>query len=412
MTGLHASRSAVCLLAGFATSLLSGQATAQNIKDKFNLILTIRDHSFPNEPRFETPYVRVYVTDDSSEPHVSDSDNILTRTPQGDFNGKTYVFRDEIGDGDQIRAYAHILVSALDSKDGQDYFPVDPRPLRTRLQAENLGSALEPEVRLDRREKLAEIYRAELNGILRSSQLDDASFRQAWAAALSAIEYDPRLDNYLLAVRVIRANLSVAGSTLVATPSTPDDLMALGGFSELSFEDRWAVYLDLLDTLSQAPELSRRYGSAGTVREAGIQLGTEMLDHIDFADSDQTALSVVKVYQILATLHAASNDCFSVTENAAEALRNAEAIEMSWAVQRRLFLEWGDCLERVSAFGDGRSIEEFVAEASTDDFVQDLWSAYRTAGARVESRLRFATSDADRRIADLLIIANRIEEGN
>ncbi len=119
------------------------------------------------------------------------------------------------------------------------------------------------------------------------------------------------------------------------------------------------------------------------------------------SDPAQAALPVVKVFQHLSYLHALNEDCLSLVENAEAALTDAEAVEMAWTAQRRFFLEWGDCLERVTRFGDGRAREEVLAAAAVDPFLKQLWAGFGTAAGRAETRLRFATGDADRRILDL-----------
>lgn len=376
-----------------AALLACGPVWAQS---KFLLHLSVKDASAPNDPRFEAPSVTYFVS-----PDALFSDDTILRTvtpePRDERDRYTYGTRPEeaIGDGQFANRYAFIEIFR------PPYVVVDPRLLRVQLNPNDLGTPMIRTVQLEHPANLAEIYRSELNQILRGSDIGTSGYEQAFSAARSAIGFDPRLDNYLLAVRVLRSNLGDPDADLAFAPDTISNLESIEGFAELSFEDRWTVLLELMDTLVGAEDPDRRYGTRGTVAEAAIQLGQEMLDYIDVGDPAQAALPVVKVFQHLSYLHALNEDCLSLVENAEAALTDAEAVEMAWTAQRRFFLEWGDCLEQVTRFGDGRAREEVLAAAAVDPFLKQLWAGFGTAAGRAETRLRFATGDADRRILDL-----------
>ena len=116
---------------------------------------------------------------------------------------------------------------------------------------------------LTKRSNLAESYRREVAETLRKDPMTEKDYRRALAAALSATEIDPRLDNFLLALKT--TGLAVADNRL-DDPSlilTLNDLRARAGFGSLSFADRWRVEGELLGVLANAPNLPRRCDCPG-----------------------------------------------------------------------------------------------------------------------------------------------------
>ncbi|MFQ6552340.1 hypothetical protein AAD018_008345 [Aestuariibius insulae] len=401
-----------------AGAVLTGvnSAQAQNLDDKFNLRLSIAHFGY-NEPQFEAPRVSIDLAVSQNKPSLTSNDWIDKITPNGklgDLPGSDrtgYNFYESFGDASLIDDFAHFEIEALGIDGETVFFPRGESFIVKRLDRSYFGGPLPLTVELDRTESLARLYRSEISKALRDGSLDERTFQRAISAAETAITYDPRLDNYLAYLKVVRSNLSYDDIPLVRSPAGSNDLNELDGFSALTDREKWIINLELLETLSLSQNLRRPYGNHGQVLDVAIQVGTEMLRSIDFSSDIDADLPVVRVYQTLAGLHAANEDCISTAENSANGLRHAEAISMSWTAQRRLFMDWADCLERVTRYGDGRPKEVLRASIQTDPFLKGLWAAYVEAGDRVESRLRLSTSDADARIFELYEFARSIEEG-
>lgn len=296
--------------------------------------------------------------------------------------------------------------------DLDNLLPTNPSLLVAQLENQNLGRPpTERTITLQSYAQFSELNRSEVKNILRLSNLDEPAFERAFEAALGAINYKHELDNYLLFNEVVRSNVGATNVPMIYSPAGPDELQAiLPGFGDLDFSEQWLIMVNLLDILAAARDPERRYGTAGTVRDAGIQLGNTMLNTLASSDADLSELPVVRVYQHMSGLHAAAEDCVSLAENADRALENANATRMSWSVQRRLFLEWGTCLEKITGFGTGPTREAIIDTAKASPFLSQLWASFAEASERVIDRLKFATSDADKRIYKLHAFSKLITE--
>ncbi|WP_143526291.1 hypothetical protein [Roseivivax lentus] len=390
------------------SALVLASAGAGYAQEKYFLHVTLKDESYSlTSP--PTVHYEVYPFSPSTAPGMPEEDSIVP-TKRGE--PSTFIYgEDRLNDyiGGQERSNYFVFI---DVDRPSNLLPADPGKLLVRMNPRYLGGQpIQREIVLKTRAQFAELYRIEVNQILRLSRLSDSDFERAYKAALGAIDYNPELDNFLLFVKVLRAQLAAGAGPPSYAPATPEELaIQLSGYSDLPFRERWLVELDLLDTLVGASDLDRAYGSAGTVRDAALLLGTAMIDALDGAEADLADLPVVRVYQHLSALHAEAGDCVSLSENAARALADAEAIRMAWTAQRRLFLDWGTCLETMSGFGTGPTIDAIIEDASEKPFLRAQWGDFADASLRAESRLEFATAAADVRIRDLKDISLRISE--
>lgn len=385
------------MIAGLLVSTMTA-AQAQDVnQDRFLLHVTVGDASF-DVPRFNAPSVTYFV---SSEMKLRDDNILSARTPSADEVRSGYAYKDQLGDGDLIRTYAHISI------DAGAYVVSDPRLLRIQLRSDDLGNPIERTIKLENRNVLAESFRLELSGILRGGDLSAEDFQRAYNAAVGAVEFNPILDNYLQVLRVLKANLRTA-EPLAFAPGGLSDLNALSGFDALPFAQRWVVQLALLETLVGGPDLNRQIVPGLSVRDVSIEIATDMLSQLDFNNPDHGVLAVVRPYQILTFLHAGNDDCMSLSETTAAALDNAQAISMNWASQRTFLLDWGDCLERMTGFGDGRTLEQFVGDSAGDPFLSDQWLQFDARIIPRRSQLNASGGAVADRIKQLGEIAGQI----
>lgn len=381
-------------------------ATAASAQNQFFFELTIQDRSYSLGDRAPVVTYVVY----KEEPHPGlRPEKAFPPTVEGGNNVFIYGgnrVEDRIGGPTYTRYFVRADI------DLDNLLPTKPQYLLAQLENEFLGTQpIKRTVVLKSRAQLAELYRAEVNDILRLSSQQASDFERAYKAALGAIDYKGELDNYLLFNKVLRANLYGNDVPILYHPATADEIgLLLPGFGDLSFSESWMVQVNLLDILADAPDSGRAYGTAGTIREAGILLGTSMLNELEATGEDPADLPVVRVYQHLSALYAAENDCVSLSANAERALSEAEAIRMAWTAQRRLFLEWGDCLEQMAGFGVAPTREAVVETSAANPFLADFWSAFETAGNRAAPRLQFATRGADLRIREIHELSQVIVE--
>ncbi|QFS82976.1 hypothetical protein FIU97_09200 [Roseivivax sp. THAF40] len=391
-----------------AASLSATLGTTGSAQDRYRFEVTIEDQSYTLQTAPAVHY-RLYETEPG--PGADLDAHYDAKNPEATGNPNRFVYGagrlDHVGDSSDTRSYVRVDIGQF-----ENLLPADPTLLVARLTPNYLGGPpIKRTVVLKTRAQFAELYRLEVNQILRLSQLGEDDFERAYKAALGAIDYSPDLDNYLLFIKVLRAELDSGSGRLTHTPATREELaLLLPKYSELDFGNRWLIDVDLLDTLVGARDPDRSYGTAGTVRDAAVMLGTSMIEALETADADLASLPIVRVYQHLSALHAGAGDCISLSENAARALADADEIRMAWSAQRRLFLDWATCLEQMSGFGTGPDIDTIIADAAEKPFLKAQWSAFAEAGQRAGTRLEFATAAPDVRIRDLKDISLRISE--
>lgn len=393
-------------LAGLAAMVFALTGLAASAQNQYFFELTLEDRSYSLGDR--APVVTYVVYEDEPRPGLR-PEKAFPPTVEGGDNVFTYGgnrVEDRIGGPNYTRYFVRADI------DLDNLLPTKPQYLLAQLDNEFLGTQpIKRTVVLKSRAQLAELYRAEVNDILRLSSQQATDFERAYKAALGAIDYKGELDNYLLFNKVLRANLYSTGVPILYHPATSGEIgLLLPGFDDLSFSESWLVQVNLLDILADAPDAGRAYGTAGTIREAGILLGTSMLDALETEGADPADLPVVRVYQHLSALFAAENDCVSLSRNAAQALSRAEAIRMAWTAQRRLFLEWGDCLEQMAGFGVAPTREAVVETSAANPFLAELWADFESAGDRAAPRLQFATRGADLRIREIHELSQLIVE--
>ncbi|MCU0910797.1 MAG: hypothetical protein MUE98_05455 [Rhodobacteraceae bacterium] len=369
--------------------LAAGAAFAQQ---GYNVRGEVRDGAFPQTPRFDNPLVTVFVKPAASDSFVSGK-NLSVERQSGAFR-----FQDFIGGFAITNHWAIITVQA--GENGEFVVP-DPNASRAELTPDLAGGPIDFAINLRHRSEIAEGYRRSVLDALRSPQITPDLLEGANNAALSAVELDPTLNNFLLVARVtdaaIRRDLQDFGGAVL----DPETLALNEGFEALSPEDRWKVQSQFLDTLSRSE----------ATRAQAIATGTAMLDSLPLDDDE--ALSqwrIVHVFLTMSRLYAAEGDCMSLAGNAARGIELADRLRMDWSSRRTLLLDWADCLERLSGAGTGRTEEAFIAEAAANESLRGLWSDFAEGGAGAYETVALSTVDSDRRLRALVERARAIRD--
>lgn len=379
-----------CLhLAALILILVAGAAAAQN---GYNVRGEVRDGAFPQAPRFDDPLVTVYVKPATSDRYVSGK-NLAVQRQSGAFR-----FHEFIGDFAITNHWAIITVQA--GENGEFVVP-DPNASRAELTPDVAGDPIDFAINLRHRSEIAEGYRRSVLDALRSPQITPDLLEGANNAALSAVELDPTLNNFLLVARVtdaaIRRDMQSFGGAIL----DPDTLTLNDGFEALSLDDRWKVRSQFLDTLSR---------SDSTNAEA-IAAGTAMLDSLPLDDDEALSrLRIVHVFLTMSRLYAAEGDCMSLAGNAARGIELADRVRMDWNGRRTLLLDWADCLERLSGAGNGRTDEAYIADAAANASLRGLWSDFAEAGASAYETVALSTVESDRRLRALVERARAIRD--
>ncbi len=377
-------------------------ASAGQAQEGYNIRGLVRDAAFPNQPRFTTPTLTIYIMPDDRTTDPNDSIDDKAPLPELDQGG--YRFHQFLGGLERTGTFALILVEA-----GQgDYVLPDNRQRWKKLDFAQAGQDINVTLNLQHRQVIAEAYRRETFDTLRKGDLDSSDFERANAAALGAVELDPKIDNYLLAIRVTQSALRRGETDIPGLLTSLGDLSTLKGFDELSLSEKWRVESELLDTLVGAPDLSANISFGETVGSAAIRLGTDMTAQLDPADPILRELPATRVFQTLSVLHSSQEDCFSLVENNARAMALAEPLAMNWNSQRSLLADWGYCLKKISGFADGRPLDTVLADIAGQDTLRTLWEQFAAAADTVGPRLAFPTNNTDRRLKELHEISDAI----
>lgn len=352
----------------------------------------IIDGEFPAQPRFPSDPVVSYQVYDDETPQPEEL-ALLAGAPPVRLDRSHYVFSENTPAGLSL-ARAHIFFDIQVA----GYILTEPETAVKEIpnSVDNLGT-IPVEFRLVRRSVLADASRREATEALDKADPGPDDFERAEVAARTAIEIDPRLDNYLNLFDIIRkANRSDYPELMMDFHST-DALARLPGYDSLSFEEQWRLRRELLLTLTRMPDQEAALGFTGTVRDAAVAVGQEMVGELS-PDGDYRDLPVIEVFRALSALHTANGDCISLIDNNARALALSTNAAMNWGSQRMFLLEWADCLLLRSGIGDGRTEEQFVSDAAASPVLSQEWARFAAAAEAVEASFAFPTSDADARL--------------
>ncbi|MBD3664628.1 hypothetical protein [Sulfitobacter aestuariivivens] len=359
-----------------------------------------------NAPAFDSPRVDVYVLSDKTD---LPSDDLIVDEDSSDLSPPDYDFSTRFKADNVRNNYVMVVASA------NGYFPVTPDnrigPRIRRIRNDMIGQDIEMGVALKRRSVLAELYRSETNSILRDAQPTPETFERAMKSAANAVEIDPRLDNYLMALKVTSRALS-RGETFNGLVASRTDIQALGNFDGLPKNEQWRIQSELLATLMRVPQLDMPLTRTDTAAELAIRLGDEMIASLDFSDPQDTALPVTRIFHTLSVLHSEQKDCQSLIDNNERALSHAEALSSNWASQRALYLSWADCLEELSG-GAGqtdRSADAYISETAGNPFLKQQWTRFSRSADRIRAQLNFATNSQDQRLKELVQTAQLITD--
>ncbi|MEO9820714.1 MAG: hypothetical protein ABJ370_17200 [Paracoccaceae bacterium] len=390
----------ICLLVltGALTTALTSKANAQQA---VKIVGQLREQG-ADTPSFEGPRVDIYILTENVE---HPTEEFILDEDEGELDSD-YNFSERFGVDKVKNNYVMVVGRA------NGYMPVRPDgKVGNRIRRIN-SDALKPEidmpVDLKKRSYLAEVYRVEVNQILRQSDRTAEVYERAANAAASAVSTDPKLDNFLLAVKVTKTALK-QGQNFNGLLTTREDIQALGGFDQLELDSRWRVQLELLESFLGADDLEMSINRTNTVASLAAQLGDDMLQRLDFQDEAQTKLPVTRVFANLSILYVQLGDCQSLIDNNELGLINAEKLQSNWRSQRGLYLSWADCLEKMSGIGQvSRSSTEYIQETGKSAFLKAQWVRFSKATKRVQERLAFATSGSDARLKDLIKTADAI----
>lgn len=343
---------------------------------------------------FPTPVVEIQVVSGIGGAPV------LERLADVRLDGNRYRFSEYLGDW---RLSNNIAVFAAEAEDF-----VSPNLKYVQLDSGQTGT-IEVTLPMQRRGVLAEAYRREVFDTFRQDNPGQDDYLRALSAAFNAIEFDPSLDNYLLAVKASRVAIHNGDLDHPSLVTSNDDLRGMKGFEELSFDAQFRVQSELLDLLAFAPDPTRRLSSGETFQTAAIRLAEGMLGQLDESVPGLAALPATKVFNAANSQYSRQQDCSSLIRNSAHAIELSEALTMNWSSQRRFLLDWGDCLERLSGVGDGRSAEIFLEQTAAQPALRGLWTRYAEAFVGRELNLLFPSNDQDARLKGLMTRAGAIK---
>jgi hypothetical protein len=381
------------LIAVLATLAMAGPVLAQGDGAGFRYTFIVTDGAFPGTPRFSVaPTVVVYVLKD---PYDLRSDALTTFVPSASDNPPVYSYEQVVLPRKYLRRYLRMDVTPAD---GEQYYLQKPSDAVRTIEDDDLGTGnVSIMLKLYSPAQLANLYRSEANGVLKQGNLDETKLTQAYSAAVSAIEMNPITDNYLIAIKVARYALK-RGIVFDGMPISKSNLRALKSFDDLSFSERWSIESDLLATFANAPDLDLEVARGVTASDAAVELANQMLQSIDFANPEDTAMPVTQVQRTLAALQGARGDCIGLIDSSGDALSHADATQMKWEVRRSFFLEWADCLERLSGIGDGRAEADFILQTAANPGLRAHWMVFAGAGLPYTDQLLYPTNSSDERL--------------
>lgn len=388
-----------------AVLAMAGPVLAQGDGAGFRYTVIVADGSFPTKPRFAVaPTVVAYVLKDRDDLPL---DALATLVPDATGNLPVYSYDQVVLPRTFLRRYLRLDVIPAE---GEQYFVENQATVIRPMEDDDLGTGnVAILLKLYSPEQLANVYRSEASKILRQSDLDEVDLFQAYSAAVRAIEMKPVTDNYLIAIKVTRYALK-RGIVFDGMPISISDLQALIGFNDLPRSERWSIESDLLATMANTPDLGLEVTLGVTAGDAALELANQMLQSINFADPEDTALPVTQVQRTLAALQGARGDCIGLIDSSGTALSHADATQMKWEVRRSFFLEWADCLERISGIGDGRAEADFIAQTAANPGLRTRWSAYADASLPYADQLLYPTNASDERLKTVFERANSIKD--
>ena len=390
----------ICLVV-LASTLTTASIHPAYAQQAVKIVGQLREQG-ASDPSFDGPRVDIYILTENVE---HPTEEFILDEDEGELDGD-YNFSERFGVDKVKNNYVMVVGRA------NGYMPVRPDgKVGNRIRRIN-SDALKPEidmpVDLRKRSYLAEVYRVEVNQILRQSNRTPEVYERAANAAASAVSTDPKLDNFLLAVKVTKTALK-QGQNFNGLLTTRQDIQALGGFDQLEQESRWRVQLELLESFLGADDLEMSINRTNTVATLAAQLGDDMLQTLDFQDEAQTKLPVTRVFANLSILYAQLGDCQSLIDNNEQGLANAEKLHSNWRSQRVLYLDWADCLEKMSGIGQSdRSVAAYIEQTGSNAFLKGQWARFVASTDRVRERLVFATSGDDARLKELMKTADAI----
>ncbi len=359
--------------------------------DGYNIVGEVRDWDFPTEPRFSAPLITFTLASQSFDRYFGSSNQVATP------DRGAFVFDKYLGDFRITNNWAIVEVQA----GGGDFILADPSDGRVLLTPEYSGDPIPLALNLRHRSNVAEGYRRAVLDALRNPNLSLEILEGVNTDALKAVAIDPKLDNFLLVTRVTSATTRRGIHDVDGAILSIEDLNALDGFSNLTIDDRWRVQSSLLDALVLSDE----------AREEALQAGKDMLASLPVDDpAALERLKIVRVFMTVSDLYATNGDCLSLARNAERAVELAPAIRMDWTSKRAVMLEWGDCVEKLSGVGDGRTTDQFLADAATSDALSSLWKSFAEAGDDAYGGIAFSTLDKDVRLRRLIETAQAIRD--
>lgn len=373
--------------------------------ERFMLHLTVKAAD-RETAGFDAPEVVYFVSREERVVRQEDVDH--TVTPRHKERQGLFIYgehpNDAIGDIRYEGDFVHINIYS------PSYVVTNPLLLRVQLQEQHVGTPIRRTIQLDHPKNLAKLYRDEAIHILRRGQLGRTDLIQAEEAARSAMQYDPSLRHMELLLRVVRRGLAEGGRALTFAPASISDMRAIDGFEAMAVEDQWNAMLVLLEVLAGVQEPQQSYGRVGTVEEAAILLGDELLKAGDDVFPAKADLPLLKVFRTLSYLHQRNGDCLMLVDNAKRALAIADDVDMAWNAQRRFLGEWSGCLSRVAGLDEAGPTDAAFSDAIGDPFLVALWSEFADSLTPYQSRLRFSTAQEDRDLLKLHVFALRVQE--
>jgi len=373
------------------------------LSDGFQLKGQIIDAASPNKPGFGTPFVTIEFLEGSV--YSKEAVRIFELIPEINLASGRHYFDNFIGEPDIGRTWAFIHVQA------GEYLLNDNGVRRKYIPADAGDAGLVPiTLKLLRRAAIAEGSRREAVNALNRDDPGPADFERAAAAARHAIEIDTKLDNYLLLITSARKAMRSGYFDLIGELNSIEDLGALRGFESLSFRERWRVQSELLATLVSLQDLSAPVSFDQTLSSAAVELAERMIDTLE-PTADYAQLPAIRVFRTLSKLHGLEDDCESLVASNRTALGFADAVAMNWSSQRTFLLEWGDCLEKMSRRGDGRSLEVYVAETAAITPLVNGWGEFEATAAKTSDKFAFPTRSDDLRLLAMFQTAQQITQG-
>ncbi|WP_106745377.1 hypothetical protein [Yoonia maritima] len=355
----------------------------------------IVDGEFPSDPRFPgTPAVWFEVYGDQSPNRI---DPPLGRgSPDVERDNSTYVFESEPIFGNLARTYAFFKIDVP----GYTLAEAPETDVAVRRIPEDVSdtNGLVPvQFELVRRSVIADASRQEATRALDIENPGPSDFERADTSARTAVQINPTLDNVLNLFDILRKANRSGYTELIADFHTTEALESLPGYENFDFNDQWRLRRELLNTLARMPNLDSSLGFGGSVRDAAIAVGEEMIDELS-EGADYRELPVIEVFRTLSNLHSTDGDCPSLIENSARALELSDEAAMRWGSRRLFLLEWADCLLIRSGIGDGRSEENFLSDASNSPVLSTEWARFEAIAANFEASFAFPSSDSDTRL--------------